>query len=434
MRLLRKEERGPFHRQLRAHHYLKGIRFVGEQLNYIVEYQGQWLALLAWSAAAKHLAARDTWIGWSAGQRERRLALVANNCRFCILPEGQLPNLASRAMSLCLKRLAQDWQAAYGHPVVVVESFVDTQLFRGTAYKVSGWEEVGQTQGFGRTNQDYYTAHDRPKALWVRELEPGARQKLRARSLPPDWASVERKARARAACTVPELRALQERFAQVPDWRQRRIKTYPVPALLTMVALANLCGPVLGQRDLAAFAKKLTQAQLKALGVRWNVARQTYPAPKATMFFRLLTSIPAEQIQPILLAWQEEVLGPLPAEETLLIVDGKELNSAQGLQIVSVIAAGCQRWLGSEVIAAKSNEIPAARRLLTPLDLVDKTVVLDALHTQWETAQLVVFEKGADYLLTVKGNQKGLAKTIHTLLHQQGFPPSAPGCVDVGGQ
>lgn len=172
----------------------------------------------------------------------------------------------------------------------------------------------------------------------------------------------------------------------------------------------------------------------KPLGVRWNVARQTYPAPKATMFFRLLTSIPAEQIQPILLAWQEEVLGPLPAEETLLIVDGKELNSAQGLQIVSVIAAGCQRWLGSEVIAAKSNEIPAARRLLTPLDLVDKTVVLDALHTQWETAQLVVFEKGADYLLTVKGNQKGLAKTIHTLLHQQGFPPSAPGCVDVGGQ
>ena len=426
VRLLRKEERGRFHQQLRAHHYLKGIRFVGEQLNYVVEYQGQWLALLVWNAAAKHLAAREKWIGWSDGQRERRLALVANNSRFCILPEGRYPNLASRAMSLCLNRLAPDWEAAYGHPVAVVESFVDSQLFRGTAYKVSGWEEVGQTQGFGRTSQDYYTAHARPKALWVRELVPGARRQLRARTLPTGWSSVEQKARARAAYTVPEMRALVERFAQVPDWRHRRVKPYPVAGLLAIVALATLCGPVLGQRDLADFAKKLSQPQLRALGVRWDGPSQRYPHPGASTFFRLLSEIPAERIQPILLAWQEEVLGPLSPEETLLVVDGKELKSAQGLQLVSVIAALRQRWLGTEPIAVKSNEIPAARRLLTPLDLLDKIVVFDALHTQWETGQQVVFEQGGHYLLTVKNNQKGLAKTIRTLLHEQGFPPRLP--------
>ena len=149
-----------------------------------------------------------------------------------------------------------------------------------------------------------------------------------------------------------------------------------------------------------------------------------YHAPDATLFFRLLTAVNAERIQPILLAWQEQVLGPLSPEEDLLVVDGKALNSAHGAQIVSVIAARSQRGLGSQLIEEKSNEIPAARRLLEPLDLVGKTVVLDALHTQRETAQQIVFEQGGDYLLTVKGNQKGLQKTLHTLLHPQGFPPS----------
>ncbi len=77
-------------------------------------------------------------------------------------------------MGLCLKRLPQDWQARYAHPVWLAESFVDTQLFRGTAYKASGWTELGPTQGYGRSQQDYYVKHDRPKALFVKELKPNA--------------------------------------------------------------------------------------------------------------------------------------------------------------------------------------------------------------------------------------------------------------------
>jgi hypothetical protein len=40
----------------------------------------------------------------------------------------------------------------------MVESFVDPQLFQGTAYKVSGWSKLGATSGFARTGQgaDYY--------------------------------------------------------------------------------------------------------------------------------------------------------------------------------------------------------------------------------------------------------------------------------------
>lgn len=37
---------------------------VGEQLRYVVEADGRWLALLGWSAAAQQLKDREAWIGW----------------------------------------------------------------------------------------------------------------------------------------------------------------------------------------------------------------------------------------------------------------------------------------------------------------------------------------------------------------------------------
>ena len=52
-------------------------------------------------------------------------------------------------------------------------------------------------------------------------------------------------------------------------------------------------------------------------------------------------------------------------------------------------------------------------------------MTLDALHTQQETAQIIVQERGADYLLTVKGNQPGIAQTLkrHGAC-RRAFPPS----------
>ena len=109
---------------MEKHHYLKSDTLVGEQLRYVAEVDGQWLALLSWSAAANHLRDRENWVGWSISQRRRRLALAANNARFLILPGPDCPNLASRALALCCARLADDWQQTYGHPVLIAESFV----------------------------------------------------------------------------------------------------------------------------------------------------------------------------------------------------------------------------------------------------------------------------------------------------------------------
>ena len=134
LRLIESNEQERFDHLIEEHHYLHTAEWVGARLFYVAEYKGQWLALLAWTAAAHRLKGREAWIGWDEKQRRRRLSLVANNARFLILPDGHYPNLASRVMGLCLKRLSADWQARYAHPIVVVESFVDGQLFRGTSY------------------------------------------------------------------------------------------------------------------------------------------------------------------------------------------------------------------------------------------------------------------------------------------------------------
>ena len=141
---------------LAEHHYLGGVQAVGEQLHYAVtDRAGGWVAVLIFAAAAKHLRARDRWIAWSEEQRRRRLALVANNVRFLLLPERTVPNLGSAVLARVLDRLSDDWQQRYDHPILVVETFVDPEQFRGTVYLASGWTELGRTQGHGRTRRDY---------------------------------------------------------------------------------------------------------------------------------------------------------------------------------------------------------------------------------------------------------------------------------------
>jgi len=265
VRLLEAGEQPRFQALLARHHYWGRIRPVGERLCYVAtDAQGQWLALLVFNVAAKHLKHRDRWIGWTAAQRDRRLRLVTNNSRFLLLPDRTVPNLGSKVRGLVLARLRQDWQTRYGHPVVGVESFVDPAQFDGTVYRAQGWQELGATDGWGRCRRDYYVKPDKPKRLFVRELCRNACRSLQAEHLRPELADVE------------------------------------------------------------------------------------------------------------------------------------------------------------------TNEIPVARQMMEPLDLQGRIVVVAALHTQAETARLIVMEKGGDYLLTVKDNPPPLRQNIDHLIPapEAGFSPT----------
>jgi hypothetical protein len=137
-------------------HYLASARLASQTLGYGAELGGQWVALRTFSAPALYLKARERWIGWTPRQRARRLGLVVNNSRFLVLPEhARYANLASRVLDLRPRRLSDDWQARWGHPMWVVESFVDETSYRGTCHRTCGFAAVGLTEGFGRASRDF---------------------------------------------------------------------------------------------------------------------------------------------------------------------------------------------------------------------------------------------------------------------------------------
>lgn len=424
IRLLAPEEWPRAGQLLEEHHYLGSLKPVGERLHYVVtDAQDDWLGVLVFCAAARRLRPRDQWIAWSDEQRRRRLPLIASNTRFLLLPHKTVPNLASKTLRLVLARLSDDWQVRYGHPVLLVETFVDPAHFAGTLYTASGWTELGPTVGTGRHARDFYVRHDQPKRLFCRELVKNARRCLQAEHLRPALAAVAAKAPPHPTQTAPELKSLCDHFKRVPDYRVR-IGYYPLWSLLTIVACAHLADAPRGQKDLAAFSQRLSQRQRRALGIRLDAATGKYPAPSQPTFCRLYAQVPALEVEHAVLAFQRQVRGAPPPGE-LVVLDGKEPNHTRGQHILTAVTVPGQHYLGSQMVADKSNEIPAARDLFERLDLDGKEVSLDALHTQAETARALVLEHGADYLLTVKANQPTVQEKIqrHVATPPGAFPP-----------
>jgi hypothetical protein len=159
-------------------HYLGFGGAVGENLQYVVRAgPGQPLACLVFGAAAWKCQDRDRFIGWSATQRQHSLGRVANNSRFLILPWVRVPGLGSWILAQVSRRIAADWQAKYGHRVVLLESFVERERFRGTVYQAANWQRVGATAG--RTRQDRHTCIQAPvKDIYLYPLRRDFREAL----------------------------------------------------------------------------------------------------------------------------------------------------------------------------------------------------------------------------------------------------------------
>jgi len=159
-------------------HYLGFGGTVGENLQYTVrDGRGRLLAGLVFGAAAWKCQDRDRFIGWTAEQRKRNLGLLSGNARFLILPWVRVSHLASWTLAAALRNLSADWQAKYGHPVHLVETFVQRDRFRGIAYQAANWIHVGQTTG--RTRQDRYSRIQAPvKDIYLYPLQRHFRERL----------------------------------------------------------------------------------------------------------------------------------------------------------------------------------------------------------------------------------------------------------------
>ena len=138
---------------LSHYHYLGYKRTVGESMKYLIRNgTGRPLACILFGSAAWKAAPRDIFIGWDRETREKNLGYITNNMRFLILPWVKVPYLASHILSRISRRISKDWMTRYGHPIYLLETFVDRSRYRGTCYKAANWRCVGETKG--RTRND----------------------------------------------------------------------------------------------------------------------------------------------------------------------------------------------------------------------------------------------------------------------------------------
>ncbi len=425
VRLLREDERPEFDRLLEQKHYLESSTLVGESLRYVAEVDGQWVALLTFSASSTHLKARERWVGWTPRQRARRLAMVVNNSRLLVLPDRQrLPNLASRVLALCLRDLSQDWQQRWKHPVLVVESFVEESQYRGTCYRACGFEAIGLTQGSARSSGDFYLPHGKPVQLYVRELRRGDRNLLRQPRWPEELAVHEAQITGPCPFRASSLESLLDRFATLPDSRRGHGLFHRQRFVMACAAVSTLMGAC-GYRAFEDTCGKFTQRQLKALGSQRG-EDGLYHAPSDSTFLRVLNKVDASVFSSLVGGWlREQEIGVLGR----LAIDGKALRGSgrhdgKALQLLSAVTHRLRLTLGQIPIEEKSNEIPALKPLLERIKPQPATIITaDALHCQQESARLITLEWGGDYLFGLKGNQSGIFDKAKRLLAQQAFSP-----------
>ena len=163
---------------LAQYHYLGHRNTVGENLRYLVsDRHGRHVACALFGSAAWKCADRDRFLGWNRSCRERNLQAMTNNTRFLILPWVEVPHLASHVLGLIARRIREDWQAKYGHPVHALETFVDRSRFKGTCYRAANWMRLGATQG--RTRNDRDRSIQAPvKDVYLYPLIPDFRREL----------------------------------------------------------------------------------------------------------------------------------------------------------------------------------------------------------------------------------------------------------------
>lgn len=404
---------------VQQHHYLGLDHLVGETILHVAEVEGHWVGLIGWCSPALKVTARDRWIGWSPQQKQRRLKLVANNGRFVLLVQAQaVPNLASRVLAMSTRRLAEDWRAVHGHPVVLAETFVDPARFPGTCYWAAGWQCLGQTQGYGK-HAMHYAEHGEPKQVLVRELFRGAGGWLRQPFDRPEL-------RQQAGVDLNRVPlggqdGLLAALAQVADSRKRRGIRHSQVSILAVAVCAVLTGSR-SYRAIADYGAGLSAEVLLQLGFRPSPNTGRLRPPSEPTIRRVLSRIDAEDLDRRVGAF----LSRIGLAEAVAF-DGKTLRgSGQGEQrpqhLMAVVTHKTPVVLAQRAVGDKTNEIAEARRLLQPLELRGKVVTADAMHTQKELARYIVEEKGADYLFTTKDNQP----TMRKLLAAQDWALSPP--------
>jgi predicted transposase YbfD/YdcC len=443
VRPIAEEERLGWQAYMRRFHYLGDCRLVGECMRYVAVLGGELVALVGWASASKSNEPRDRWLGWDRAAKAKGLHQVVNNVRYLVLPWVQQRNLASRVLGANLRRLSADWEAVYGHPVLLTETFVDKSRFAGTCYRASNWQHVGDSKGFSRRG-GRYSFHGQTKAVFVYPLDRRARTLL-CNPRPPAPPATERQEANDVRTASVELQiegevGLFAVLATVNEPRKARGIRFPLQSILGVA----ICAVLAGARSFMAiqeWAADQSQELLRRLR-----CRRGHPPSERTIR-RVLMVVDAEDVDSKVGAW-------FSAQRTLaagqgLALDGKTLcgsrdgEDGRAVHLLSAILHGSGEVVAQTRVDCKTNEITRVEPLLEKMDMTGAVVTADALLTQRGIARHIVEDKQADYVFTVKENQPTLLKDIadhfateeaearqrHAARNQppetEAFPPSA---------
>jgi len=266
-------------------------------------------------------------------------------------------------------------------------------------------EPVGQSAGYSRHRADFYVDNEHPKRLWLRALDPQARQHLRRAVLPADCQpGVIAPPSGMLPINQPQLESLFEVLQHAPDPRARNTR-FRIGAVLTLVALRLLAG----RRDiaeLARFARTLYPPQRRLLGLpRKAGAKAFYQVPTYSVFYQVLTRLDNEVFAALLHDWLQARAGTLPQA---LALDGKMIYDHLGLLTLAQHEDGASQAVAvcDQKEGTPRSELTVATKLLQGLPALDgRTITADPLHCQKPNAR-AIGEKGGDYLIQIHPDQR----------------------------
>jgi hypothetical protein len=317
LRPVERSEETRYQEQMARHHYLGELAKIGETLWYVATWREQWVAQLSISAAALKCGVRDRWIGWDFRSQYGRLKLIANNSRFLILPEWHRPNMGSRVLSLTERRVGVDWQARFGHPLLLLETFVDPRRFHGGVYRAANWIELGLTQGYRRTREGYSAQAHAPKRVFVRPLCRNPQLQLTH----PTREHLQLTGAPKIMLNAQQMCSLAQCFNGITDPRRAQGRRHRLPVVLGIAAGATLCG-MRGYKAISDWADALGQKARERFGCRRENGH--YLVPSEFVIRDCLVRIEPDALERALNAWNQA----WAAQDDALAMDGKTMKNA----------------------------------------------------------------------------------------------------------
>jgi hypothetical protein len=317
VRPVERNEEQRYQAEMAQHHYLGALKKIGETIWYVATWREQWIAQLSLSAAALKCGVRDQWIGWDFRTQYGRLNGIANNSRFLILPGWNRPNIGSRVLSLTERRIVADWQTRFGHPLLLLETFVDPERFYGGVYRAANWMDLGLTQGYRRVRKGYSAEPSTPKRVFVRLLCRNARFRLNQ----PKH-RLHRKGGAKIMLNAEQMRLLPECFKTIYDPRRSQGRRHPLSVVLGIAAGATLCG-MRGYKAIAEWAHALGQPARERFGCRRENGR--YVVPSESVIRDCMIRIEPGALDRALNVWNQA----WGIQDEALALDGKTMKNAQ---------------------------------------------------------------------------------------------------------